>query len=64
MKGKRVDLGGCRIIKKKTETTGRPASQGEHNREVLREVLDLTDDEIDRLEADGVLVSRPLPTPA
>ena len=41
-------------------TTGRPAWQGEHNREVLRTVLDLDDDEIDRLEHDGVLVERPV----
>jgi len=40
-------------------TAGRPAWQGQHNREILREVLGLDDDEIDRLEADGVLVSRP-----
>ena len=39
-------------------TTGRPAWQGEHNREVLREVLGLGDDDVDRLERDGVLVSR------
>ena len=42
-------------------TSGRPASQGQHNREVLREVLDMKDEEIDLLEADGVLVSRPAP---
>ena len=41
-------------------TTGRPAWQGEHNREVLGEVLGLPDDEIDRLERDGVLISRPV----
>jgi crotonobetainyl-CoA:carnitine CoA-transferase CaiB-like acyl-CoA transferase len=40
-------------------TSGRPASQGQHNREVLREVLGLKDEEIDLLEADGVLVTRP-----
>ena len=39
-------------------TTGRPAWQGEHNRAVLREVLGLTDADVDRLEQDGVLVSR------
>jgi len=39
-------------------TTGRPAWQGEHNREVLREVLDLSDAAIDGLERDGVLVER------
>ena len=39
----------------------RPARvAGQHNREVLREVLDLTDDEIDRLELDGVIVRRPV----
>ena len=36
-----------------------PAWRGQHNREVLSEVLGLADDEIDRLEADGVLSSRP-----
>ncbi|MEY2450718.1 MAG: hypothetical protein QOD92_292 [Acidimicrobiaceae bacterium] len=40
-------------------TTGRPAWQGQHNREVLRELLDLHDDAIDVLERDGVLVQRP-----
>ena len=40
-------------------TTGRPAWQGEHNREVLRELLGLSDAEIDQLEHDGVLVERP-----
>jgi crotonobetainyl-CoA:carnitine CoA-transferase CaiB-like acyl-CoA transferase len=40
-------------------TTGRPAWQGQHNREVLHEVLGLGDDAIDRLEQDGVLVRRP-----
>ncbi len=40
-------------------TAGRPAWQGEHNREILREVLQLSDAEVDRLEADAVLVSRP-----
>jgi crotonobetainyl-CoA:carnitine CoA-transferase CaiB-like acyl-CoA transferase len=39
-------------------TNGRPAWQGEHNREVLREVLGLSDATIDELEADGVLVER------
>jgi crotonobetainyl-CoA:carnitine CoA-transferase CaiB-like acyl-CoA transferase len=39
-------------------TVGRPGWQGEHNREVLREVLELSDAEIDQLEGDGVLVSR------
>jgi crotonobetainyl-CoA:carnitine CoA-transferase CaiB-like acyl-CoA transferase len=45
-------------------TTGRPGWQGQHNREVLHEVLGLNDDELDRLEADGVLVSRSPSTPA
>jgi crotonobetainyl-CoA:carnitine CoA-transferase CaiB-like acyl-CoA transferase len=39
-------------------TTGRPAWQGEHNREVLKALLDLGDEEIDRLHHDGVLVER------
>jgi len=38
---------------------GDPAWRGQHNREVLSEVLGLTDAELDRLEADGVLSSRP-----
>ena len=41
-------------------TTGRPAWQGEHNREVLGVMLDLGDDEIDRLYREGVLVERPV----
>jgi CoA:oxalate CoA-transferase len=41
-------------------TTGRPAWQGEHNREVLRAMLDLSDDEIDRLHRERVLVERPV----
>jgi crotonobetainyl-CoA:carnitine CoA-transferase CaiB-like acyl-CoA transferase len=41
-------------------TTGRPAWQGQHNREVLRELLRLSDDEIDRLELEGVIVRRPV----
>jgi crotonobetainyl-CoA:carnitine CoA-transferase CaiB-like acyl-CoA transferase len=40
-------------------TSGRPAFQGQHNREVLREVLGLSDEEVDRLERDGVLIRRP-----
>jgi crotonobetainyl-CoA:carnitine CoA-transferase CaiB-like acyl-CoA transferase len=40
-------------------TSGRPAWQGEHNREVVREVLGRTDEEVDQLERDGVLVARP-----
>ena len=41
-------------------TTGRPAWQGEHNREVLRAMLDLGDHEIDRLYREAVLVERPV----
>jgi crotonobetainyl-CoA:carnitine CoA-transferase CaiB-like acyl-CoA transferase len=41
-------------------TIGRPAWQGQHNREVLRELLAMPDAEIDRLEHDGVLVARPV----
>src|SRR4051812_9388530 len=40
-------------------TTGRPAWQGEHNREVLRELAEMSDAEIEQLEADGVLIERP-----
>jgi CoA:oxalate CoA-transferase len=42
-------------------TNGRPAWQGEHNREVLREVLGLGDADVDRLQREGVVVDR-LPT--
>jgi crotonobetainyl-CoA:carnitine CoA-transferase CaiB-like acyl-CoA transferase len=41
-------------------TSGRPAWQGEHNREVLREVLGMPGDEIDALTRAGVLVERPV----
>ena len=37
---------------------GQPAYRGEHNREVLRALCELTDAELDQLEADGVLSSR------
>jgi crotonobetainyl-CoA:carnitine CoA-transferase CaiB-like acyl-CoA transferase len=37
---------------------GAPAYRGEHNREVLRDVAGLDDQEIDELEATGVLSSR------
>jgi len=44
-------------------TRGHPGWQGQHNREVLREVLGLADDAIDGLERDGVLIERrPAPT--
>jgi CoA:oxalate CoA-transferase len=39
--------------------TGVPAWRGEHNRTVCAGLLGLTDEEIDRLEASGALVSRP-----
>ncbi|HTN78819.1 MAG TPA: CaiB/BaiF CoA-transferase family protein [Acidimicrobiales bacterium] len=42
-----------------TGVRGVPAYRGEHNREVLRELLDVSEPELDRLEADGVLSSRP-----
>jgi crotonobetainyl-CoA:carnitine CoA-transferase CaiB-like acyl-CoA transferase len=41
-------------------TRGRPAWQGQHNRAVLRDLLGMSDTEIDRLERDGVLVERPV----
>src|SRR5439155_17640287 len=41
-------------------TSGRPAWQGQHNREVLRDLLGMEDAEIDGLERDGVLVARPV----
>jgi CoA:oxalate CoA-transferase len=37
---------------------GQPAYRGEHNRDVLAELCHLTADELDRLEATGVLSSR------
>jgi crotonobetainyl-CoA:carnitine CoA-transferase CaiB-like acyl-CoA transferase len=37
---------------------GEPAYRGEHNREILRDIAGLSDAEIDRLEADGILSSR------
>ena len=37
---------------------GEPAFRGEHNRQVLAERLGLSDGELDRLEAEGVLSSR------
>jgi CoA:oxalate CoA-transferase len=43
-----------------TGVRGQPAYRGEHNREVLAEVLGLDGDELDELEAGGVLVSRGL----
>ncbi len=42
-----------------TGVRGVPAYRGEHNREVLRELLDVSDPELDRLEGDGILSSRP-----
>jgi len=41
-------------------TSGRPGWQGQHNREVLRDVLGMDDDQIDALERDAVLVERPV----
>ncbi|MEX2393998.1 MAG: CaiB/BaiF CoA-transferase family protein, partial [Actinomycetota bacterium] len=37
---------------------GDPAYRGEHNREVMHDYAGLSDDEIDQLEADGILSSR------
>jgi crotonobetainyl-CoA:carnitine CoA-transferase CaiB-like acyl-CoA transferase len=39
-------------------TSGRPAWQGQHNRKVLRDLLGLSDREIDQLTGDGVLIER------
>lgn len=41
-----------------TSVRGVSRYRGEDNRQVLRERLGLTDDEIDRLEADGIIVAR------
>jgi crotonobetainyl-CoA:carnitine CoA-transferase CaiB-like acyl-CoA transferase len=38
---------------------GRAGYRGEHNREVLRELIGADDAELDRLEADGILSDRP-----
>jgi CoA:oxalate CoA-transferase len=43
---------------------GRPAHQGQHNREVLSELLGYGDSELERLEAEGVLAVRPPARPA
>ena len=40
-------------------TSGTPAWQGQNNREVLHDVLGLSDEEIAALQRDGVLVERP-----
>ena len=37
---------------------GEPSYRGEHNREILAGMLGLDDEDLDRLEADGVLSSR------
>jgi crotonobetainyl-CoA:carnitine CoA-transferase CaiB-like acyl-CoA transferase len=37
---------------------GEPAYRGEHNREILRELLGMSDEEIERLEADAILSHR------
>jgi crotonobetainyl-CoA:carnitine CoA-transferase CaiB-like acyl-CoA transferase len=42
-----------------TGVRGVPAYRGEHNREVLSELLDVSGPELDRLAAEGVLSSRP-----
>ena len=55
----RLARGAFRFSGAAAGTSGRPAWQGEHNREVLREVLGLSDGAIDGLEGDGVLISRP-----
>jgi CoA:oxalate CoA-transferase len=64
-RGALVDVGGMRLPRSPFRfsatdagTTGRPGRQGEHNREVCREFLGLADGEIDRLEAEGILVQR------
>ena len=41
-----------------TGVRGVPAYRGEHNREVLSELLGLSDGELQRLEDDGVLTQR------
>ena len=42
-----------------TGLRGRPAYRGEDNRAVLSELLDMSDAELDRLETEGILSSRP-----
>jgi crotonobetainyl-CoA:carnitine CoA-transferase CaiB-like acyl-CoA transferase len=41
-----------------TGMRGRPSYRGEENRQVLTELLGLSDADVDRLEASGVLSSR------
>ena len=48
-----------RFSESTARVAGPPAWRGEHNREVCRELLGLTDDAIDELEASGALVARP-----
>ncbi len=47
-----------RFSQSKSGAHGEPAYRGEHNREILKDLAGLSDDEIDKLEADGVLSSR------
>ena len=42
-----------------TGVKGRPAYRGEDNRAVLSELLDISGSELDRLETEGILSSRP-----
>jgi crotonobetainyl-CoA:carnitine CoA-transferase CaiB-like acyl-CoA transferase len=39
-------------------TSGEPRYRGEDNRTVLRDILNMNDEEIDKLEANNVLSSR------
>lgn len=54
----RVPNSPWRFSKATTGVTGEPRYRGEDNRTVLAELLELTDADLDRLESDGVLVSR------
>ncbi len=54
-----IPQGPWRFSESTTGIAGPPAWRGEHNREVCRDLLGLTDDAIDELEASGALVSRP-----
>ncbi len=54
-----IPQGPWRFSESPSGVAGPPAWRGEHNRVVCADVLGMGDDAIDRLEAEGALVSRP-----
>jgi CoA:oxalate CoA-transferase len=54
----RVPNSPWRFASAPTDVAGETRFRGEDNRQVLAELLDLTDDDIDRLQAEGVISSR------